>query len=338
MTGPEVLCASCGAALPAPHDDTTEVRCGAGHPTPVVAGIIDCRPPLAGFDAGADRRRALDLAAREDASFEDLLRRYWATHPDVAPELAARFTRGDLIGADRATEVVDQIEAEAGRPADPATVVLEVGCGTAALGAALAHRTSWVVASDVSLAWLVLARRRIRSLGIDNVTLVAAPADRLPFRDGTFGLVVAADVIEHVPDVDGMVRSCARVLRTGGTMWVSTPNRYSLTPEPHVRLWGVGFLPRSVALRYVRRFRGVDYHDVRTLSAWRLRRALQAGGARVRVDVPPIAGAVRATYGPVARRAIDGYHLARRVPVARQALLLVAPLFHGTLHKDRDAA
>lgn len=338
MSAPGLVCPECGSALPVPGANVDEIRCDEAHAVPVFHGIVDCRPRLAGFDVEADRQRAAGLVAMVDASFEALLRRYWASHPDVQPDLAERFIRGDLIGADRAREVATQIAAMTAGQVDAGTAVLEVGCGTAALGTALAERAAWVVVSDVSLAWLVLAYRRVQSLGLDNVTLVAAAADALPFPDRTFGLVVAADVIEHVPDAVAMVSGARRVLRPGGTLWLSTPNRCSVTPEPHVRLWGVGFLPRPLARRYVRRFRGVDYADVRTLSAWRLRRVLRADGDDVRVDVPPIAAAVRATYGGGARRLIDGYHLARRLPVTRHLLLLVAPLFHGTLRRSPDDA
>lgn len=338
MRQPALACTDCGAALAPPVVGSAtgeEVWCEAGHRYAVVAGIIDCRAGLIGYDAEADHRLAVDLddAAAAGATFSTLLERYWAANPGVSAHLAARFVRGDLIAADRAGEVADQIAAEITGSVGPGSLVLEVGSGTAALGAALAQRAGWVIATDVSLAWLVLARQRIELAGLKNVTLVAATAEFLPFGPGSFDLVVAADVIEHVPDAGAMVTACHRALRPGGSLWLSTPNRLSLTPEPHVRLWGVGWLPRPLALAYVRRFRDVDYCGVRTLSSLRLMSLLRRTGGQAHVSVPPIAVAVRATYGTVGRRLIDGYHLARRLPGTRHALLAVAPLFHATLHK-----
>ena len=271
--------------------------------------------------------------ARAGGSFEDLLRRYWAAQPDVAPELVDRFVTGDLVGAARAVAVADQLEAERGAPVDRREVVLEVGAGTAALGTALARRAAFVVASDVSLAWMVLARRRLAEAGLDNVALVVATGDALPFADGTFDLVVAADVVEHVPDAPAFVDACHRVLRPGGTFWLATPNRFSLTPEPHVRVWGVGFLPRAWAPAYVRRMRGVAYDDIRTLSSGELGRLLARTGGAVDVTSPAITAPVAGTYPPLTRRAIGAYNRAREVASLRRLLLAVTPLFHAVVRK-----
>lgn len=295
-----------------------------------MAGIPDLRPPaLAGFDVARDRALALELAALGDAGLETLLRRYWRDHPEVPEPRAERFVRGDLVGADRAAEVVSQIEALAGGAVLDGATVLEVGAGSAALASVVAARAAAVVATDVSLAWLVIAARRLRDVGGRPVTLVASVADRLPFAEATFDAVVAADVIEHVPDARAMVGESARVLRHGGVLWVSTPNRLSLTPEPHVGLFGVGWLPRPIARSYVQRRRGIDYSDIRTLSAWRLRRLLASMGGTVRVTPPAIPTAVQAGYGPAAQRVIRSYNAARAVALPRNLLLAVAPLLHG---------
>ena len=250
------------------------------------------------------------VAARDDGSFEELLRRYWAAQPDVAPELIDRFVTGDLVGADRAAAVADQIESERAAVVRRDEVVLEVGAGTAALATELGRRATFVVASDVSLAWMLLARRRLADAGLDNVALVVATGDALPFADRTFDLVVAADVVEHVPDAIAFVGACHRALRAGGTFWLATPNRFSLTPEPHVRVWGVGFVPRAWAPAYVRKVRGVAYDDIRTLSRGELVRLLARTGGTVDVTPPAITGPVARTSPPLTRRAIAVYNRA----------------------------
>jgi SAM-dependent methyltransferase len=47
----------------------------------------------------------------------------------------------------------------------------------------------------------------------------------MPFRNGTFDLVVAFEVIEHLTDWQALLRESRRVLRDDGLMIVSTPNR-----------------------------------------------------------------------------------------------------------------
>lgn len=46
----------------------------------------------------------------------------------------------------------------------------------------------------------------------------------LPAADGEFQLVVAGEVIEHVPDPDALLAEVHRVLAPGGTLVISTPN------------------------------------------------------------------------------------------------------------------
>lgn len=327
--GPPLSCPACGAPVRFGLDQTS-LSCPVGHPIDVVAGVPDLRGDLAGFDRAADAALAETLANDRDAGFEELLRAYWSRQPDVAGHLVARFVRGDVIGGSRASEVAEQVLSTGASPADP-RVALEVGAGSGALGSALAGTLSWVVVSDVSIAWLVLARRRLRDAGIANVSLVAAAADQLPFAARTFDLVVAADVIEHVPDQRAMVEDCVRVLSSGGRLWLSTPNRLSLTPEPHVRVWGVGWLPRSAGIALVERVRGIDYRDIRTLSLWGLRRVLDLPATTTTITVPRIAEAVRAGYTLRGRVLIDLFHLLRVLPGVRWLLRLVTPLFHATV-------
>jgi SAM-dependent methyltransferase len=64
---------------------------------------------------------------------------------------------------------------------------------------------------------------------------VRADAVSLPFDDARFDLVVAFDVIEHVPDDDGLLDEIARVLRVGGRLVASVP----LHPEHWTRFDGI---------------------------------------------------------------------------------------------------
>lgn len=307
--------------------------CPGGHDVPVIGGVLDCRPPLSGFDVDSDRSLARELATLEDASFEELLRHYWKHQPDVPPHLVERFVTGDLIGSQRASAVADQIESSLGDPLSPDSHALEIGGGTGALGAELATRCSSVVITDISLAWLVLARKRVRDMGLGNVTVIAATGDDLPIEPGSVDLIVAADVIEHVPGAAAVINHCYSALRASGALWLSTPNRFSLTPEPHVRLWGVGLLPRRLGRAYVRRVRRLDYDDIETLSLFTLRRLAAATGGSWDVTAPKITTPVRATYRPLARLLIDGYHVSRRVPLLHGIVLVAAPLFHVVIRR-----
>jgi len=51
---------------------------------------------------------------------------------------------------------------------------------------------------------------------------------RLPFAGGSFDAVVAAEVIEHIPEVETALEEAARVLRPGGRLVVTVPYRETL--------------------------------------------------------------------------------------------------------------
>jgi len=96
--------------------------------------------------------------------------------------------------------------------------VLDVACGTG-------YGTSMLkaVGVDLSLEALRYARRH-------PAAYVAADAAQLPFGR-VFDAVVSFETIEHVPDPARFVAECARVLKPGGVLLVSTPNRELWSPR-----------------------------------------------------------------------------------------------------------
>jgi ubiquinone/menaquinone biosynthesis C-methylase UbiE len=308
-----VRCRSCGQAYDEPLPAITDLRLS--YPDPQLS-------------RDDDTRIARELAAHAaDDDLAALLDRHWRL-VGKQPELAARFTAQELAAGAKSEAIVDAIDAARGRPIGPGDYVLEVGCGTAALGAAIAAHGASVVASDLSLRWLVLAGKRLGGNAASDVELVACAAEALPFPDASLDLVAAADVVEHVESPERFVHECSRVLRPGGLLFLTTPNRYSLGLEPHVRLWGVGYLPRGAAERYVSAARGVSYDHVHLLSARTLRRRLEDAGFDTTIVAPEIPDASQGMYSGVELRLVRAYNRARRIAPVHATLLLVGPFFH----------
>ncbi len=142
----------------------------------------------------------------------------------------------------------------------------------------------------------------------------AAVRDHLPFADETFDTVTSVALLEHVPRAAAALGEFARVQRPSGRTVVWTSNRYSLTPEPHVRVWGVGFMPRRFMPAFVRWRRGLAYTGKTLVSRFELTRLARRAGfrrsefpsARAGVDGHSVCWKARASGGaPVRARTPD---------------------------------
>jgi SAM-dependent methyltransferase len=204
---------------------------------------------------------------------------------------------------------------------------LDLGCGAGPLLAAAARLGRPAVGIDVSLEWLVVAGALIREHGGVPI-LAAALGEALPFADGSLGGVVSLDVIEHVEHQGDYLREIGRVVMVGGVAAIATPNRYSLSAEPHVSLWGVGWLPRRWQERYVNWRSGKSYASCRLLSLRELRRLVRDHAG---MEPTVLLGEVPA--GDIARFKTRKAWLARaynrllRIPPARAAMISVCPFF-----------
>ena len=90
----------------------------------------------------------------------------------------------------------------------PGARVLDAGCGNGIYLRALRERRMNAVGCDLSLGLL---------RGAADPALINADVTALPVRDGAFGVVLAAHLLDLVPDRSTAVRELRRVLAPGGT-------------------------------------------------------------------------------------------------------------------------
>jgi SAM-dependent methyltransferase len=105
---------------------------------------------------------------------------------------------------------------------------LEVGAGTGyfSLHLLMARVVEDAVCTDISPGMVATLRANAERLGLD-VEARVADAERLPFDDASFDLVLGHAVLHHLPDLDGAFREFLRVLRPGGSVvFAGEPSRY----------------------------------------------------------------------------------------------------------------
>lgn len=109
--------------------------------------------------------------------------------------------------------------------------ILDAGCGSGPLSAALRDKGAVVTGLDRSAAMVDLARRR---LGEDADLHVADLSEPLQFADAAFDVVVSSLVLHYLEDWSGPLAELRRVLKPGGRLILSTmhPAGYAITyPE-----------------------------------------------------------------------------------------------------------
>ncbi len=111
----------------------------------------------------------------------------------------------------------DRFSNIAGTSGWPYGNVLEIGCGTGffLLNLKLAGVIDRAHVTDLSPGMVRVAQRNARKLGFEVAGRVA-DAERIPYDDGTFDLVVGHAVLHHIPDVEQTFREVLRVLKPSG--------------------------------------------------------------------------------------------------------------------------
>jgi ubiquinone/menaquinone biosynthesis C-methylase UbiE len=100
--------------------------------------------------------------------------------------------------------------------------VLDAGCGTGYGSAELAQSALVVTGIDVAPQAIEFARA---TYPIPSLRFLVSSCAVMPFPENAFDLVVAFEVIEHLPDHRAFLQECARVLTHHGLFIVSSPNR-----------------------------------------------------------------------------------------------------------------
>jgi len=106
----------------------------------------------------------------------------------------------------------------------PGERVLDLGCGAGTdtlVAAQMVGPDGHVTGIDMTPEMLSRARAASLEIGVANVEFVESEAERLPFPDGSFDVVISNGVIDLIPDKDAVFSELHRVLRPGGRIQIA---------------------------------------------------------------------------------------------------------------------
>jgi ubiquinone/menaquinone biosynthesis C-methylase UbiE/uncharacterized protein YbaR (Trm112 family) len=284
---------------------------------PVRFGIPDFRLLPDPYISIEDEISKIERFSAEGRSFADTVKAYYVITPESPPELHSHYVAAMDASVSRGAGILRKLRArfpETGRRR-----ALDLGCGTGGMSIAASCEYDEVIGVDVALRWLVMAKIRTEEEGV-SLPFLCANAESLPFRKEIFDAVVADAVLEHVQNSARMRDETLRVLKPRGAYFFTTNNRFSVLPEPHVRLLGFGLLPRRLMEPAARALRHTPYRT-RLHSRRELLRLFKGKGE---VLLPSFTAG---ELGPRYERVRKLWDYLRAIPVARALLTHVVPQY-----------
>ncbi len=194
-------------------------------------------------------------------------------------EYTSRFERDKLINNwitkdEKSDALVQDFRRRAGEVAGKQ--VLEIGFGNAAYAAAFARAGGIVHGLEVNEVLLSIGREHIRSQSL-SADLRLYDGVHFPYENDTFDHIYMISVLEHVSRPKEVLSEASRVLKPGGTFYISFPNRWA-PRETHSGVWLISYLPLRVAeivFRRLLRRNTVRELNLHFISYWSFRRMLR---------------------------------------------------------------
>ena len=146
----------------------------------------------------------------EIAKFEALASRWWDKESEFKPLHDINPLRLNYIDE---------------RARLPGKRVLDVGCGGGILSEGLCQRGAHVLGIDMGAAPLSVAKLHGLESGVEVEYQQITVEELASQQAGTFDVVTCLEMLEHVPDPGSIIKACAKLLKPGGQLFLSTINR-----------------------------------------------------------------------------------------------------------------
>lgn len=146
----------------------------------------------------------------EIAKFEALASRWWDKESEFKPLHDINPLRLNYI---------DERAPLAGKK------VVDIGCGGGILSEGMAQRGANVLGIDMGEAPLSVARLHGLESNVDVEYRQITVEELAEQEAGTYDVVTCLEMLEHVPQPASVIRACAKLLKPGGQLFLSTINR-----------------------------------------------------------------------------------------------------------------
>ncbi len=169
----------------------------------------------------SDPRNNSTLDASEVAQFGRLAARWW--------DPAGEFRMLHRIGPARLQFLRDRMvqhfrPGAGGLRALEGLTILDIGCGGGLIAEPLTRLGARVMGLDPSAETIAAARAHADAQCLD-IEYRAGRVEDVAVEGRAYDCVICLEVVEHVPDVGAFLATCAKLVRPGGLMLLSTINR-----------------------------------------------------------------------------------------------------------------
>ncbi len=140
--------------------------------------------------------------------------------------------------------------------------VLEIGCGTGSTALRLAPFTRRLLATDVSVGMIAIAREKLAARPVPQLNFAVADADAAVAGEGEYDVVLAFNVLHLVTDLDRALQGAVQALRPGGLLisktacisemnplipYLALPLMRAIGKAPHVLRFDADVLRSAIA-------------------------------------------------------------------------------------------
>ena len=114
--------------------------------------------------------------------------------------------------------------------------VFEFGCGTGTTALRLAPSVGRIVATDISVNMIAIARKKAEAAGCGNAEFEVGTPDQAPWPDGTFDAALGFSILHLIATREAALRGVHRLLKPGGVFISKTPCLKEMNPLVRVAI------------------------------------------------------------------------------------------------------